>query len=166
MEEEQEMNTREQGLKFRLDKMVAHKVRKPKHSVNGVKGICFTFIFKNLCLLFMMMLWGFKFDSHSLSSLGLILPQHECEEEVEKHEEKVGLFRETYDKIVDEDGVCWLLAFLKHLLNIYYTVNWQYAILYLWFLSSLRRTSRRSSMTYQKTWSAIYISYSKGDPGL
>lgn len=32
--------------------------------------------------------------------------QHECEKEMETHQEEVRLFQETYDRIVDEDGVC------------------------------------------------------------
>lgn len=55
MEEEQEMNTREQELKSKLEGVVAHKVRKPEHgvvtkgfsniiytSVDWAKGVCAT----------------------------------------------------------------------------------------------------------------------------
>lgn len=57
----------------------------------------------------------------------LVPPQQECEKEVESHEEEVRLFGDIYDRIVDEDGVCWLLG-LKSFFYMLYTVSWQCAI--------------------------------------
>lgn len=50
----------------------------------------------------------------------LILPQQECAKEVETHEEEVRVFGDIYDRIVDEDGVCWLLG-LNHFLYMRYS---------------------------------------------
>lgn len=46
LEEEQEMNTREQELKSKLEVVVAHKVRKPEHGVvtNGFINIIYTLV--------------------------------------------------------------------------------------------------------------------------
>lgn len=55
-----------------------------------------------------------RFQGWQLQVLILLLvpPQQVCEKEVESHEEEVRLFGEIYDRIVDEDGVCWLLGLI------------------------------------------------------
>lgn len=122
VEEEQKMNAQEQELKSKLEGMVAHKVRKPAHGVAMMgfmniiysssqlsEGRLFNIYHKNVFLLFIWCCEVFKSDGHSFPSL-LFLLQQECETEMEKHEEEVRLFQDTYDRIVDEDGVCWLLG--------------------------------------------------------
>lgn len=50
----------------------------------------------------------------------LVLLQHECEKKMEEHEEEVRLFQDIYDRMVDEDGVCWLLGH-KTLVHTFYS---------------------------------------------
>lgn len=63
-----------------------------------MKVVCLTFIIKNY--------FRYSFDAMRFCFSSLFPRQHECEKEMEKHQEEVRLFQETYDRIVDEDGVC------------------------------------------------------------
>lgn len=73
------------------------------------EGCLFKIYHKNVFLLLIWCCEVFKIDGHSFPSFVLVL-QHECEKEMEKYEEEVRLFQDTYNMIVDEDGVCWLLG--------------------------------------------------------
>lgn len=64
-----------------------------------MKVVCLTFIIK--------ISFRYSFDAMRFWFFISVFPrQHECEKEMEKHQEEVRLFEETYDRIVDEDGVC------------------------------------------------------------
>lgn len=119
------MNAQEQELTSKLEGMVTHKVRKPAYGVKmrgfiniiyssrqQSEGNLFDIYHKNIFLLLIWCCEVFRIDGHSfsLSIFVLVLLQQECGKELEEHEEEVRLFQDTYDRIVDQDGVCWFLG--------------------------------------------------------